>query len=67
MEVDGKRGFIDTTGKMAIPAGFDVAGSFTQGLACVKIDGKWGFIDKSGELVIPCRFDNVWSFSRGQA
>lgn len=51
VEVDGKRGFIDTTGKMAIPAGFDVAGSFSQGLASVKIDGKWGFIDKAGNLL----------------
>ena len=47
------------TGKLVIPAQFDEAHSFSQGLAAVKVGSKWGFIDKTGKLVIPPQFESV--------
>jgi hypothetical protein len=54
-----KHGFIDRTGKFAIPCQFRGAGDFSEGLAPVVINGTWGFIDYRGKLVIPSRFDEV--------
>lgn len=63
----GKYGFIDATGKMIIPAAFDGAMSFSQGLAPVQWKQKWGFIDKSGRMVIAPRFLAARPFSDGLA
>lgn len=35
---------------------FEEAGSFSEGLAAVRINGRFGFIDKSGKVVIQPRF-----------
>jgi WG containing repeat len=64
---NGKLGFIDRTGKIVIPAKFDSAHKFSEGLAAVNIGAKWGFIDPSGKIVIPARFDYVYNFSDGLA
>jgi hypothetical protein len=47
-----KYGYIDKAGKLVIPARFDGADRFSQGLAAVKVGGKYGYIDKTGKLVI---------------
>lgn len=47
------------TGKLVIPAQFDEAHSFSQGLAAVKVGSKWGFIDKTGKQVIRPQFEDV--------
>ena len=47
-----KSGYIDTTGRVAIPARFDHAFDFHDGLAMVKENRTWGFIDKTGQMVI---------------
>lgn len=52
-------GFIDVQGEIVIPARFESAMSFSEGLAGVKLDGRWGYVDRSGELVIPPRFDST--------
>ena len=62
----GKRGF-KHNGTIVIPARYDRAGNFSEGLASVEINGKWGFIDKSGNMVIPARYYDAWSFSEGLA
>ena len=54
-------------GTIVIPARYDLAGSFSEGLAGVKINGKWGFIDKSGTLVIPAKYKSAEKFSEGLA
>ena len=54
-------------GTIVIPARYDWAGLFHEGLAGVVINGKWGFIDKSGTLVIPARYDLAGDFSEGLA
>ncbi|MBN2224518.1 MAG: WG repeat-containing protein, partial [Deltaproteobacteria bacterium] len=63
VEVDGKCGYVDKTGKFVIDPQFDSFGSFSEGLAQVmfggKVEdsceegrlfsgGKWGYIDKTG-------------------
>lgn len=60
-------GFIDTRGKMVIPASFKDASNFHEGLCAVRLDKTWGFINKTGNLVIPANFDRVSDFSEGLA
>ena len=52
-------GYIDKSGKFAIPPQFDDAGPFIGGLAAISKDGKWGYIDKTGKITIPPQFDEV--------
>ena len=54
-------------GHVVIPAKYDDASSFREGLAAVKINNKYGFIDKTGTVVIPAKYEAVWSFSEGLA
>lgn len=60
---DGKRGFLDVyTGKVIIPAQYDKAWVFSEGLGAAVKDGKLGFINKRGETVIPFQYGyrNQW-------
>lgn len=64
-DVSGKKilwGFRDAKGTVVIPAKYDMARDFSNGLAAVAtgdmISAKWGFIDKQGNLVIPQKFSN---------
>ncbi len=51
--MDGKKGFINTDGKLVIEAKFVSAGHFTNGMAWAKNDNKeLGYIDKTGAWVI---------------
>jgi len=63
----GKYGFIDLNGKIIIPATFDEATHFGEGLAGVRVGEQWGFVNKSGEMVIQPQFDDVGVFSEGAA
>jgi len=65
----GKYGYIDTLGRMVIPARYVVAGSFSEGRAYVqfKYGEEYGFIDRSGELVIPLAYENIKAFHNGRA
>ncbi len=77
-----KWGFIDTQGKLVIPAVFDrIQGigegnlcytarpqkSFHEGLAAIAIGKLWGFVDKSGKVVIEPQYEEVGDFSEGLA
>ena len=66
---DNKFGYIDRHGKIIIPAQFDRAENFSDGLANVTIGQKCGFIDRNGKIVIPIQFDEygVGNFSEGLA
>lgn len=65
---DDKYGFIDKTGKIAIPAIYDYTdtnvgyGIFKDGLAWMCKDGKYGCIDKSGNVVIPFIYDEFFIY-----
>jgi hypothetical protein len=60
---DKKFGFIDTNGKVAIPAQFESVGYFKNGLAWAKtLDKKVGYINPQGEWVIKPQFDVAKEF-----
>jgi WG containing repeat len=66
--IDGKAGFIDTTGKIVIKPTFKDAGRFSENLAPVEFqNGKWGYINKKGKIVIKSEFDWALIFREGRA
>ena len=67
VEKDGKSGYIDTAGNVAIDLMFDEAYSFSEGLAAVGKDGKIGYINKNGEVVIDFQFTEGDAFQNGYA
>lgn len=55
---DGKRGFANAnTGMEVIPAQYDRAWVFSEGLAAVMKDGKIGFINVRNEVVLSFQYD----------
>lgn len=62
-----KYGFIDTKGKVVIPAIYKDAGNFNEGLCNVKKGNKWGYIDQSGKVVIDFQFQDCRGFHEGLA
>ncbi len=70
VKINGRWGYIDTTGKLVIEPKFDDAQDFSEGMARVWIVGKnWGYIDKTGKVIIDYQFtkDNANKFSEGLA
>jgi hypothetical protein len=78
---DGKFGYLDKNGCVAIPIQFTSAAPFREGLACVSVEPYpvnftrqkqkqqqlLGFIDHSGKFVIPPIFVEAGSFHEGFA
>jgi hypothetical protein len=64
---NGRWGFIDANGNLAIDYGFDDALSFGQHLAAVKQGGSWGYISVYGKMVIEPAFLEAKAFSEGGA
>ncbi len=62
-----KIGFIDSTGRVAIPPQFRSAGEFSEGLASARLSGTYGYIDATGTFIIPPQFDYATPFSGGLA
>ena len=62
-----KYGFIDTTGRLVIPARFDEGGFFAESLAVVGINHKLGYIDRSGNVAIKSQFSQAAPFTGGLA
>ena len=60
-------GALSIIGTEVIPCKYDVAYSFSKGLARVMLNGKYGFIDKLGTEVIPCKYDVIDYFKSGLA
>jgi len=68
MEDDnGKKGFVDATGRWVIPPRYQSVLDFSEGLAPVEVNGKWGFIDSAGNEAISPRFDEAYRFLEGVA
>lgn len=66
VELNGKAGIIDPTGKVAFAGSKPPDGDwskFTGGLARAYSQGKWGYVDKAGQFTIEPRFDYAWDFS----
>lgn len=64
---NGKCGFIDSTGNVAIPPQYDELGLFSEGLAHVTVNGAKGFIDTTGNLIIEPHFSWAAGFYEGLA
>lgn len=69
----GRFGYIDRQGTVAIPARFDEAHPFRGARAAAAVAGQWGLIDAVGEWVVRPAFDavgwfaedpRVWSFRK---
>jgi len=59
VELNGKWGFIDETGKEILPPEFENLGS-SDALFFVQLDGKWGCIDKmTGKVVVELKYEDV--------
>ncbi len=65
---DGKYGFINKQGDVAIPFNFIYASPFAEGYAGILgSNDKWGFIDTTGNIVMEPKYDGVGGFSEGVA
>lgn len=60
-------GYIDKTGKTIIEPQFLTAGSFSEGLAPVRLKGTYGYIDQIGNFTILPKYDLALSFNNGLA
>jgi hypothetical protein len=52
-------GYQDTKLNIVIPAKFDKATDFKNGLATVNQDGYWGVIDTTGKFIIPINYKEI--------
>jgi hypothetical protein len=66
-DANGRWGFLDPKGKWAIPALFDKAGHFADGVAPVEVAGRTGYINRKGEFQINPRFTSGAEFHEGLA
>jgi hypothetical protein len=63
---DYKYGYaFETNGPLILPARYEDAQYFEEGLAPVKLNGKWGFINEQGVTVIPFKYDGASLFTDG--
>ena len=62
VKINGKWGYIDKDGKIAIKPKFDLALGFQEGRARIKLYGKWGYIDKDGKIIIDRSLRNMRGF-----
>lgn len=61
-------GYVDkATDQEIIPAKFEIARRFKEGMAQVRIKGRWGYIYDSGEIAIEPRFEAAGVFRNGLA
>ena len=64
---NGKYGFKNKSGEIVIPAKYQQANNFREGLARFRLDNKWSFVDKTGKEVIPINYQSVSDFYDGLA
>jgi hypothetical protein len=62
MDAQKKYGYINQKKEVVIPAKFDQAQNFMNGLAAVRINDLWGFINTKGEMVIAPKYKTVFDF-----
>jgi hypothetical protein len=64
---NGKKGYIDRTGRVVIPFRYDAAGAFSEGRACVRVAEADGIIDERGRSVVqPGRYGALSCLSEGR-
>jgi hypothetical protein len=65
--IQGKFGYADAAGRIIIPARFDGADAFSEGLAVVLDSGRFGYIDSRGAFAIPAVYRHARAFRDGHA
>ncbi len=69
IEVNKKWGYLNTSGKLVIPAKYDYVTAFKEGVATAKVGSQWYILDKQGkeiEVNIP-KLKNLRDFVNGYA
>jgi len=64
---DGRWGFLNTAGILAVAPVFDDVNPFSEGLSAVNQKGKWGYIDRTGKIIIPLIYKSAWAFHEKKA
>jgi hypothetical protein len=54
-------------GKWLVKPTYELARSFSEGLAAIKSNGKWGYIDENGSLAVNALYDWAQDFKGGKA
>lgn len=67
INVEGKWGFMDKTGKTMIPPQFNGHGEFSEGLAQILVGNKWGYVNTKGTVAITPQFEWADCFRYGRA
>ena len=62
-----KWGYCDWEKNIVIPATYDEAFPFDNGLAQVTFQGRYGFVDVAGDAVVDLAYDEVQPFCNGLA
>ena len=60
-------GYIDKTGRLAVPARYQEVQEFSGGYAAVKDGSGWGYIDAAGAQAVPCQYQSAYPFQNGEA
>jgi hypothetical protein len=55
--IGDKYGFVDHSGRVAIPIQFEYCEDFTAGFAMIRRNEKWGAINKAGKVIIEPKFE----------
>ena len=67
IEMNGKIGFIDKSGKEKIDVKYDAVIDKGGKYIAVLFNNKWGFIDRKGEFVIVPQYNYTYGFENGLA
>ena len=65
VQIGGQWGFIDKTGRIVVPATYDLALPFSNGMALVRggAESLFGFVDRAGREVMPPQFAFATAFN----
>lgn len=55
----GQWGYMDKSGEMSIPAQYDRALPFKNGIAPAMTEGQWGLINRDGDFIVSPQFDRI--------
>lgn len=58
-EAKGKKGIMDTTGNILVPAKWDNLLTYKNYFVVSNKNTKWGLIDINGKLLLPLKFDDI--------
>ncbi len=63
VSVDGKSGYCDKSGELAIPAVYETSYEFTSGYGLVQaLDGTYGYLNSASEIALAFEYRDAYSF-----